>query len=129
MLRVRLVELLVEDQDQARVFYTDKLGFEVRTDMAYGPDARWLSVVSPADPTGVELLLAKADDTAREFQRYLHDKGTPAMSLGTDDIHWAYEDLAAKGVHFAVPPTTMDYGGVDAVFDDGCGNLINLHQH
>jgi catechol 2,3-dioxygenase-like lactoylglutathione lyase family enzyme len=128
MLRVKLAELFVDDQDKARAFYTEKLGFEVRMDAAYGPDARWLTVVSPDDPAGVELLLTKADDAARDFQRHMHSKGSPATSLSTDDLQKSYDSLASRGVTFTMPPTAMGYGGTDAVFDDGCGNLINLHQ-
>lgn len=128
MLRIKLTELFVDDQEKARAFYTDKLGFEVGTDAAYGPDERWLTVVAPDGPAGLELMLAKADDAARAMQQHRRSTGTPVISLGTDDIHKAYETLTERGVTFTMPPTAMDYGGTDAVLDDGCGNLLNIHQ-
>lgn len=128
MLRITLAELFVYDQDKARAFYTEKLGFQVDRDVPYGPDARWLTVVSPDDPSGVQLLLSRADEAASAFQADRREKGSPATSFSTDDIQKAYEDLTARGVTFIMPPTRMDYGGTDAVFEDGCGNLLNLHQ-
>lgn len=126
-MQIKLAQIFVDDQEAARAFFTEKLGFEVKTDASYGPDNRWLSVISPENPA-VELLLSKPDDAARTFRDHLKAQGTPATSFGTDDIVKDYETLVARGVVFTMAPTTMDYGGTDAVFEDGLGNLLNLHQ-
>jgi catechol 2,3-dioxygenase-like lactoylglutathione lyase family enzyme len=127
MLRIHLTEIFVDDQEAARAFYTDKLGFQVKTDAAYGPDTRWLTVVAPGSPD-VELLLNKADDAAEAFRASRREAGVPTMSFTTDDIEKDYETLSARGVTFTQPPTRREYGGTDAVFEDGCGNILNLHQ-
>lgn len=127
-MRIAFAEIFVTDQDTAKAFYTEKLGFVERTDAAYGLGARWLTVASPDDPEGPELLLGLPDDAARAFQKSVYDAGRPAISFTTEDISAEYERLRAAGVEFTVPPTAMEYGGTDAVFDDTCGNRINLHQ-
>jgi catechol 2,3-dioxygenase-like lactoylglutathione lyase family enzyme len=104
------------------------LGLRVHTDAAYGPGGRWLSVVSPGDPDGTALLLGLAEGPAADYQRALYASGQPAISLTTDDIHSDHKRLEAAGARFTLPPTTMPCGATDAVFDDGCGNLVNLHQ-
>jgi catechol 2,3-dioxygenase-like lactoylglutathione lyase family enzyme len=100
-MRIGLTSIFVDDQDQAEQFYTQVLGFHVKTSAPYGPEERWLSVVSPEEPDGVELVLHLAAEPER---------------------------LKAKGVMFVSEPGRMDYGGIDAVFADTCGNLLNLHQ-
>jgi predicted enzyme related to lactoylglutathione lyase len=85
-------------------------------------------VVSPDEPDGVELVLHLADEPARAFQRASRELGRPVISLRTDDCQRDAERLKAKGVVFVREPARMDYGGMDAVFDDTCGNLLNLHQ-
>lgn len=127
-MRIKLAGVFVDDQDKALAFYTNMLGFQAKTDVPYTETARWLTVVSPEDPDGTELLLSVPNDAARGFQKAQHEMGAPATSFTTDDIQREYEALKAKGVRFVIEPTKMDYGGTDAVFDDTCGNLINLHQ-
>lgn len=127
-MQIKLAQLYVDDQDAARAFFTEKLGFQVKVDAAYSPESRWLTVVSPERPDGVELLLTVPDDTARAHRDKLKAEGTPYTSFVTDDITKDYETLSARGVVFTLPPTVMDYGGTDAVFEDGVGNLLNLHQ-
>ncbi|MGH8835851.1 MAG: VOC family protein [Actinomycetes bacterium] len=127
-MRIGLVSLFVDDQEKARKFYTEAVGLQVKTDAPYGPEERWITVVSPEDPDGVEVTLHVSDDAARAFQQAAKAAGRPSLSLSTDDAQRDYERLRANGVEFAMPPTRMDYGGTDAVFDDTCGNLINLHQ-
>ncbi len=127
-MRVGLVSIFVDDQDQAEQFYTQVLGFKVKTSAPYGPDERWLSVVSREDPDGVELVLHLADEPARAFQAASRAIGRPVLSLRTDDCAGETEQLKAKGVVFVKEPGRMAYGGIDAVFDDTCGNLVNLHQ-
>ena len=104
------------------------LGFQVKTSAAYGPGERWLSVVSPEEPDGVQLVLHLTDDPARAFREASRELGRPVISLTTSDCAGDAERLKAKGVRFVKEPSRMAYGGMDAVFDDTCGNLINLHQ-
>jgi catechol 2,3-dioxygenase-like lactoylglutathione lyase family enzyme len=126
--RIGLTSIYVDDQDQAERFYTEVLGFQVKTSAPYGPGERWLSVVAPEDPDGVELVLHLADAPARTFQAASRQAGRPVLSLRTGDCAAEAERLKAQGVVFVKEPRRMDYGGLDAVFADSCGNLINLHQ-
>ena len=127
-MRIKLTTLFVDDQERARAFYTDVLGFQIKTDAAYGDGGRWLSVVPPDVPDATELLLEAPDEHARAFQRAVRDAGKPWTTLVTDDCRADFERLKAKGANFTLEPTKMPYGGTDAVFDDGCGNLICLHE-
>jgi catechol 2,3-dioxygenase-like lactoylglutathione lyase family enzyme len=127
-MRIGLTSIYVNDQDQAERFYTEVLGFQVKTSAPYSDTERWLSVVAPEEPDGVELVLHLADTPARAFQQASRELGRPVPSLTTDDCQRDAERLKAKGVVFAKEPGRMAYGGMDAVFDDTCGNLINLHQ-
>jgi catechol 2,3-dioxygenase-like lactoylglutathione lyase family enzyme len=127
-MRFGLVSVYVDDQDQAERFYTQILGLQVKTSATYGPEERWLSVVAPEDPDGVELVLHLADAPARAFQQASRQAGRPVLSLRTDDCAGEAERLKAQGVVFVKEPSRMAYGGIDAVFDDTCGNLLNLHQ-
>ena len=127
-MRIGLAEIFVDDQDMARKLYIEVLGLQVKTDAPYGGTARWLTVVSPEDPQGTELLLAPMNDAAAALQAYRRAAGAPAISFRTDDCRRTYEELRAKGAVFLSEPKQMDYGGTDAVFEDGCGNLLNLHQ-
>jgi catechol 2,3-dioxygenase-like lactoylglutathione lyase family enzyme len=127
-MRIKLAGVFVDDQDKALAFYTNVLGLQVKTDAPYTETARWLTVVSPEDPDGTELLLSMPNEAARGFQKAQREMSAPATSFTTDSIQRDYEALKAKGVRFVMEPTRMDYGGTDAVFDDTCGNLINLHQ-
>ena len=126
-MRIGLTEIFVDDQERAWAFYTDVLGFQVKTDAAYG-DGRWLTVVAPDDPDGPELLLAPLTDAARALQQERRDAGEPALSLSTSDCDATHRELVRRGVRFLSEPHRRDHGGINAVFDDGCGNLLNLHQ-
>jgi predicted enzyme related to lactoylglutathione lyase len=128
-MRIKLTGIYVDDQEKALAFYTGKVGLAVKTDAAYSQTERWLSLVSPEQPDGTELLLGSfPNEHARALQRALHESGTPATALATDDCQAEYERLQANGVTFTMAPAKMPYGGTDAVFDDGCGNLICIHQ-
>ena len=127
-MRIGLSGIFVDDQDRAERFYTEVLGFLVKTSAAYGPGERWLSVVSPEDPDGVQLVLHLTDEPARAFRAASREQGRPVISLTTDDCAADAARLKAKGVVFVKEPGRMAYGGMDAVFDDTCGNLLNLHQ-
>jgi catechol 2,3-dioxygenase-like lactoylglutathione lyase family enzyme len=127
-MRIGLTSVYVDDQDQAERFYTEILGFQVKTSAPYRPEERWLSVISPPQPDGVELVLHLADEPARALQQASRQAGRPVLSLHTDDCAAETERLKAMGVVFVKEPGRMPYGGLDAVFADTCGNLLNLHQ-
>jgi catechol 2,3-dioxygenase-like lactoylglutathione lyase family enzyme len=127
-MRIALTSIFVDDQDIAERFYTEVIGLQVKTNMSYGDTERWLTVVSPEEPDGVELVLHLADEPARAFRAANREIGRPVLSLRTDDCQRDAEQLKAKGVVFVKEPSRMDYGGMDAVFDDTFGNLLNLHQ-
>jgi predicted enzyme related to lactoylglutathione lyase len=127
-MRIGLTGIFVDDQDRAERFYTEVLGFKVKTSAAYGPGERWLSVVSPEEPDGVQLVLHLTDEPARAFGAASRAQGRPVISLTTSDCLAEAERLKARGVVFVKEPGRMPYGGMDAVFDDTCGNLVNLHQ-
>jgi catechol 2,3-dioxygenase-like lactoylglutathione lyase family enzyme len=124
-MRITVASVLVDDQDKALKFYTDVLGFVKKTEVPLG-EARWLTVVSPEAPDGTELLLEPdSHPAAGPFKRALVDDGIPFTSFGVDDVHKEYERLRSLGVQFTQPPTEM--GPVTtAVFDDTCGNLIQI---
>lgn len=127
-MRIGLTEIAVDDQEKARDFYTRVLGLQVKVDAAYGDGARWITVVAPEDPDGPELLLAPLDDAAAALQAVRREQGKPMLSFATDDCRRTYEELRERGAVFRSAPQERPYGGVDAVFEDGCGNLLNLHE-
>src|SRR5262245_10307493 len=126
-MRIVVTSVLVDDQDKALSFYTDILGFVKKTEVPMGAH-RWLTVVSPDDPDGVELVLEPdAHPAARTFKRALVEDGIPFTSFGVKDVNAEYKRLMAAGVRFTQPP--VDMGPIaTAVLDDTCGNLIQLAQ-
>jgi catechol 2,3-dioxygenase-like lactoylglutathione lyase family enzyme len=126
-MKIVVTSVLVDDQDKALTFYTDVLGFEKKQDVPMG-EFRWLTVVSPQDPNGTELLLEPdAHPAAKPFKNALVEDGIPYTSFGVDDVKADFEWLSGRGVRFTQPPTEM--GPVTtAVFDDTCGNLIQIAQ-
>jgi catechol 2,3-dioxygenase-like lactoylglutathione lyase family enzyme len=126
-MKIVVTSVLVDDQEKALRFYTNVLGFEKKQDIPTG-DARWLTVVSPQDRDGTELLLEPdAHPAAKPFKKALVDDGIPYTSFAVDDVKADFERLSSRGVRFTQPPTEM--GPVTtAVFDDTCGNLIQIAQ-
>jgi catechol 2,3-dioxygenase-like lactoylglutathione lyase family enzyme len=126
-MKIVVTSVLVDDQAKALSFYTDILGFEKKHDVPLG-EHRWLTVVSPQDPDGTELLLEPDEHpAARPFKEALVEDGIPYTSFGVDDVRADFERLSAAGVRFTQLPTEM--GPVTtAVFDDTCGNLIQIAQ-
>jgi catechol 2,3-dioxygenase-like lactoylglutathione lyase family enzyme len=124
-MKIRLAGVFVDDQDKALAFYTGTLGFVKKHDVPVG-DARWLTVVSPEEADGAELLLEPDGHPAVEpFKRALMEDGIPFAQFAVDDCRAEYERLKAAGVRFTTPPT--DVGPVVmAVLDDTCGNLIQI---
>ena len=126
-MKIVVTSVLVDDQEKALCFYTDVLGFVKKKDIPMGA-ARWLTVVSPDDPEGVELVMEPdGHPAARPFKRALVEDGIPFTSFGVKDVNAEYKRLVNAGVRFTQPP--VDMGPVTtAVFDDICGNLIQVAQ-
>lgn len=124
-MRINITSVLVDDQDKALKFYTEVLGFDKKEDVPVG-EYKWLTVVSPEEPEGIELLLEPdAHPAAGPFKEALVEDGIPFTSFAVNDVHREYERLQAAGVRFTQEPLEM--GGVTtAVFDDTCGNLIQI---
>lgn len=123
-LKVILTSVYVDDQEKALAFYTDKLGFVKKMDIVNG-DYRWLTVVNPDDPSGVELLLEPAaHPAAQPFKEALKSDGIPFTNFGVESVHAEYDRLKGLGVEFTGEP--QNYGIWSAVFDDTCGNLIQI---
>jgi catechol 2,3-dioxygenase-like lactoylglutathione lyase family enzyme len=124
-MRIHLTSVFVNDQDKALAFYTEVLGFQKKTEIPMG-EARWLTVVSPDDPDGTELVLEPSDHPAvPPFKEALVTDGIPFTSFAVDDVQKEFERLQGLGVRFVQEPTKM--GPVTtAVFDDTCGNLLQI---
>jgi catechol 2,3-dioxygenase-like lactoylglutathione lyase family enzyme len=124
-MKINLTSVLVDDQAKALRFYTDMLGFLKKSDVPLG-EHRWLTVVSPEDPDGPELVLEPdTHPAARPFKEALVSDGIPFTSFAVDDVDRAFERLTDLGVRFTQEPTEM--GPVTtAVLDDTCGNLIQI---
>ena len=126
-MRIYVTSVLVDDQDKALRFYTEVLGFEKKTDIPLG-EAKWLTVVSPDAPDGTELLLEPdGHPAAKPFKEALVADGIPYTSFAVGEIDKEFARLRGLGVLFTQEPTAM--GSVTtAVFDDTCGNLIQIVQ-
>jgi catechol 2,3-dioxygenase-like lactoylglutathione lyase family enzyme len=124
-MRINLTSIFVDDQDAARAFYTEILGFQVRHDIPLG-DAAWLTVVSPDAPDGPELLLEPAGHPAvKPYRDALVADGIPLAQFAVDDVEAEHARLTALGVRFTQPPTDIGNAYV-AVLDDTCGNLVQI---
>ena len=124
-MRIHLTSIFVDDQRKALRFYTDVLGFEKKTEIPVGDDL-WLTVVSPDAPDGTELLLEPDSHPAvGPYKKALAADGIPAASFAVDDVAVEVERLRARGVRFTQEATDVG-SAVVAVFDDTCGNLIQI---
>ncbi|MFJ5921401.1 VOC family protein [Kitasatospora sp. NPDC092948] len=125
-MRIWITSVFVEDQEKALRFYTEVLGFVKKHDVPVGGGARWLTVVPQEQPEGTELLLEPSEHPAvPPYKAALVADGIPAVSFMVDDVQAEYERLRALGVRFTQEPTRM--GPVTAaVFDDTCGNLVQI---
>lgn len=124
---INVASVFVDDQEKALLFYTKKLGFIKKTDVPAG-EARWLTVVSPERPDGVELLLEpNGNPVASTYQKGLVEQGIPATSFAVTDAQAEYDRLTKLGVEFTMEPTNMGPVTI-AVFNDTCGNLIQIAQ-
>jgi predicted enzyme related to lactoylglutathione lyase len=126
-MRIKITSVMVDDQEKALRFYTEVLGFKKKTDIPMG-EYKWLTVVSPEAPDEIELLLEPmAFEPAKVFQKALFDANIPFTVFNVDDIQLEYERLENLGVKFSSPITKMGPVAI-AVFEDGCGNKIQLLQ-
>jgi catechol 2,3-dioxygenase-like lactoylglutathione lyase family enzyme len=126
-MKIKLTSVYVDDQDKALKFYTEILGFVKKTDVPVG-EFRWLTVVSPEEPDGTELVLEPSDNPAtKAFKQAIFEQGIPLAAFQVDDIHKEYERMNKLGVRFRQEPTQMG-PTTQAAFEDGCGNLIQMYQ-
>ena len=128
-MKIKLTSVSIDDYDKALKFYTEILGFLKKRDIPLGGGARWITVVSAEDPDGTELLLEPNADypAMRALKESLVKDGIPFTAFQVDDIQREYARLKKLGVEFTMEPTNMGMTTV-AVFNDTCGNLIQLYQ-
>jgi catechol 2,3-dioxygenase-like lactoylglutathione lyase family enzyme len=126
-MKIHLTSVFVDDQDKALHFYTEVLGFVLKQNFPAGQH-QWLTVVSPEEPNGTQLLLEPSDNPAAQtFKHAIFEQGIPATSFFVEDIHSEYAKLSRLGVVFTMGPTARGPATI-AVFDDTCGNLIQITQ-
>lgn len=126
-MRITMTSVFVDDQEKARRFYTEVLGFATKHDVPVG-EYRWITVVSPEGPEELELVLEpNANPAARAFQGAMFDQGIPVTSFESRDVEGDFVRLKGLGVVFVMPPTRAGPVTI-ARFADTCGNLIQLHQ-
>jgi predicted enzyme related to lactoylglutathione lyase len=127
-MKIIYTSLFVNDQDKALKFYTETLGFVKKSDIAAG-EYRWLTVVSPDDQNGTELVLEPNDNpAAKTYQKAIFEQSIPATNFGVSDVRAEHERLKKLGVRFTMEPTDVMKNVIIAVFDDTCGNLIQIQQ-
>ena len=126
-MKIIVTSIFVQNQDKALEFYSETLGFVKKHDVPAG-EFRWITLVSPDNQEGTELVLEPNDNqAAKDYQNRLFEQGIPVTMFGVDDVRKEYDRLLKHGVKFTMEPTKM--GNVTiAVFDDTCGNLIQIIQ-
>jgi predicted enzyme related to lactoylglutathione lyase len=126
-MKIKVTSVFVNNQENALKFYTEKLGFIKKRDISLG-EYRWLTVVSPEEQDGVELLLEpNANPAAKQFQDSIFSQGIPATQLFVDDIQKEYVRLKTLSVEFSMEPMKVT-GSTITMFNDTCGNLIQIVQ-
>ncbi|WP_121612494.1 VOC family protein [Mesobacillus foraminis] len=127
-MKIIVTSIFVQDQEKALKFYSETLGFVKKHDVPTG-EFRWITLVSPENQGGTELLLEPNNHpAAKEYQKKIYAEGIPATMFGVENVHKEYERLLKLGVKFTMEPTKM--GDLTlAVFDDTCGNLIQIIQN
>jgi predicted enzyme related to lactoylglutathione lyase len=125
--KITLNSVIVRDQEHAFRFYTEVLGFIKKTEIPLG-EYKWLTVVSPEEPGGTQLVLEpNAHPASAAYQKALFETGTPLTSFAVEDVQGEVEKLKALGVTFTMEPTDVGTA-IIAVFDDTCGNFIQIYQ-
>lgn len=126
-MKIKLTNVYVDDQDKALRFYTEVLDFTKKADFSNG-SYRWLTVISPDEPDGTELQLARNDNpAAHAYQQAIFQQGMPAINFYTDDVKGDYERIQARGGVFTMAPTEVT-GATIAQLHDTCGNIIQISQ-
>lgn len=126
-MKIIVTSIFVQDQDKALEFYSETLGFVKKQDVPVG-EFRWITLVSPDDQDGTELLLEPNEHpSAKEYQKKIFAEGIPATMFGVADVHKEYKRLMKHGVKFTMEPAEIG-DVIIAVFDDTCGNLIQIAQ-
>jgi len=127
-MKIAYTKIFVDDQDKALKFYTENLGFVKKADIS-NSGYRWLTVVSPDNQDGTQLILEKNDDPAAStYQKAVFDQGNVAANFDVADVNAEYERLKALGVKFLAEPAEVMPGVTVAIFDDTCGNLIQIQK-
>jgi predicted enzyme related to lactoylglutathione lyase len=129
MMKIKLESVSIDNYDKALKFYTEVLGFQKKHDISLGGGARWITVVSPQEPDGTELLLEPNAEypAMKALKESLVKDGVPFTAFEVDDIQKEYARLKKLGVEFTMEPTNMGMSTI-AVFDDTCCNLIQIYQ-
>ena len=128
-MKIKLTSVSIDDYDKALKFYTEILGFQTKRDIPLGDGARWITVVSPEEPDGTELLLEPnaSYPAMKALKEALNKDGIPFTAFLVNDIQQEYERMKNLGVEFTMEPTDMGMTSA-AVFNDTCGNLIQIYQ-
>ena len=128
-MKVKLTSVSIDDYDKALKFYTEILGFVKKNDIPLGEGARWITVVSPEEPNGTELLMEPnaSYPAMKALKESLVKDGIPYTAFLVNDVQQEYEHMKDRGVEFTMEPTNMGMWTA-AVFDDTCGNLIEIYQ-
>lgn len=128
-MKIKLSSVSIDDYDKALKFYTERLGFILKRDIPLGNDARWITVVSPEEPNGAELLLEPnaGYPAMKALKESLMKDGIPFTAFEVNDIQKEYERMKKLGVEFTMEPTNMGTTTV-AILNDTCGNLIQIYQ-
>ena len=128
-MKIKLTSVSINDYDKALKFYTEVLGFVAKRDIPLGDGARWITVVSPEEPDGTELLLEPNADypAMKALKESLNKDGIPFTAFLVNDVQQEYERMKELGVEFTMEPTNMGMTSA-AVFNDTCGNLIQIYQ-
>ena len=128
-MKIKLTSVSIDDYDKALKFYTEILGFVKKHDIPLGAGVRWITVVSPEEPEGTELLLEPNADypAMKALKETLVKDGIPYTAFEVNDVQEEYERLKERGVEFTMEPTNMGMTTA-AILDDTCGNLIQIYQ-
>jgi catechol 2,3-dioxygenase-like lactoylglutathione lyase family enzyme len=129
MIKIKLTSVSIDDYDKALQFYTEVMGFQKKRDIPLGEGARWITVVSPQEPDGTELLLEPNAQypAMKALKEALVKDGMPFTAFQVDDIQEEYERMRNLGVEFTMEPTNLG-AATAAVLNDTCGNLIQIYQ-
>lgn len=129
MINIKLTSVSIDNYDKALKFYTEVMGFQKKRDIPLGEGARWITVVSPQEPDGTELLLEPNAEypAMKALKEALVKDGMPFTAFQVDDIQEEYERMRNLGVEFTMEPTNMGQA-IAAILDDTCGNLIQIYQ-